>query len=128
MDEGFSIDLRREAGGSLHVRVRGASSLANTVAYWQAILDEIASRRPRYLLLVDELEGDPLLAGEWKQLVGTMAGRGLEGVRIAHVKPEGLDRIEHCEIFAREAGLVARVFVDEHDASVWLRYGAGETR
>jgi hypothetical protein len=126
MDEGFSIDLRREAGGTLHARVRGEASLANTVAYWQAILADVAIHKPRNLLLVDELRGAPLSADEWQALVDAITGRGLEGVRIAHVKPAGLERIEHCEIFATEAGLEARVFVDEYAANVWLHYGASQ--
>jgi hypothetical protein len=52
-----------------------------------------------------------------------MANHGLEQMRIAHVKPHGLHRIEYCEIFAREAGFDARVFDDEHAAELWLRYG-----
>ena len=53
----------------------------------------------------------------------SMVGKGLESVRIAHVKPHGLQRIDHCELFAREAGLEARVFTDETEADLWLRYG-----
>ena len=44
-------------------------------------------------------------------------------MRVAHVKPIGLQNIEYCEIHAREAGLDARVFTNEMEASLWLRYG-----
>jgi hypothetical protein len=53
-----------------------------------------------------------------------MAGSGLERVRIAHVKPTGLDHLEYCEIYANAAGIDARVFADEGEAERWLRYGA----
>jgi len=51
-------------------------------------------------------------------------GKGLENVRIAHVKPHGLQQIEYCELHAREVGFVARVFTREIEAELWLRYGA----
>jgi len=47
-------------------------------------------------------------------------------VRIAHVKPQGLQRVEYCELFAREAGLTARVFTEESVADLWLRHGLSE--
>ena len=50
----------------------------------------------------------------------------LEQVRIAHVRPGGLQQLEHCEIFAVELGFQARVFVDERVAELWLRYGEAE--
>ena len=36
----------------------------------------------------------------------------------------GLQGIEYCEIFAREAGFHARVFDNEATAELWLRYGS----
>ncbi len=102
--------------------VRGNGSYDNTVAYWRAIAQEVRQRKPQSLVLVDETIGPPLSAEEWFALVQNMAGAGLEKVRIAHVKPHGLERIEYCEIYAREAGIAARVFVSEEEAERWLRY------
>ena len=111
--------------GALWVQVAGESTLANTMSYWQAILDEILrDRPPGGLLLVDELEGEPLTEGQWRELVAAMRGRGLEGLRIAHVKPRGLEKLEYCEMYARDAGLDARAFDHERAAEIWLRYGA----
>lgn len=107
----------------LRVHVTGDSTLENTVAYWQAIVAEIERAPVASLLLIDELSGRPLMQAEWLSLVQNMAGHGLENVRIAHVKPQGLQQIEYCEIFARDAGFSARVFDDEHAADLWLRYG-----
>ena len=119
----YSLKLIR-AGAGLRAEVRGLRTLDTTIAYWEVILDHVNHRRPRWLLVLDELRGHELKASEWKELVEAMAGRGLEGVRIAHVKPFGLDHIEYCEIYAREAGLDARAFADEGVAERWVRYGS----
>lgn len=105
------------------MQVIGDSTLENTVAYWRAILAEVQHEVPESLLLIDELVGESLTEAEWLNLVQRMKGLGLESVRIAHVKPHGLQQIEYCEIFARDAGFTAHVFDDEHAAELWLRYG-----
>jgi hypothetical protein len=110
-------------GAQLRVHVVGDNTLANAIAYWQVIVAEVRRRAPQSVLLIDELRGPPLAPEQWKQLVDSVPRDVLAPVRIAHVKPRGLDRIEYCEIHAREAGLTARVFVSEVEAAVWLRYG-----
>lgn len=120
-EEGFAVHFEPHRAG-LRVHVTGEISLANTIAYWTRILDQVRAD-PRPVLLVDEMHGDPLDAGDWEELVVAMQGTGLEAVRIAHVKPRGLDAVEYCEIFAREAGFEARVFTDENAAALWLRHG-----
>lgn len=107
----------------LRVQVTGAGTLPNTVAYWKAIVAEVSRDRPHAILLIDELQGDPLSEGDWKLLVEQLAGHGLEPIRIAHVKPMGLQKIEYCELYAREAGFHSRVFDEERTAELWLRYG-----
>ena len=110
-------------GSQLRVHVIGESTLDNTIAYWQAILTEFEKETAAQLLLIDELLGEPLTESEWLSLVRNMANHGLEQMRIAHVKPHGLQRIEYCEIFARDVGFDSRVFDNEHAAEIWLRYG-----
>ena len=107
----------------LRAHVTGESNLANTLAYWQAIVAEVRRHRPRGLLVLDEMHGTPLEAAEWKQLVDAIPREVMGPVRVAHVRPSGLRELEYCEIFAREAGFTARVFQSEHEADVWLRYG-----
>jgi hypothetical protein len=102
----------------------GPGTYAATVACWEAIVLQVRERRPATVLLIDEMRGPPLQAGEWRGLVEAMRGQGLENVRIAHVKPFGLQGIEYCEIFAREAGFHARVFDNEATAERWLRHGS----
>ena len=107
----------------LKAQLSGEAVFDNTVAYWRAIVEELGKRPAKGLLLVDEMTGDPLSEEHWRQLVEMMKGGPLEQVRIAHVKPLGLQKIEYCEIFAVEAGMQARVFTEERDAVMWLRHG-----
>jgi len=107
----------------LRAVARGTGDYANTLGCWRRIATELRERNPRGLLLVDETTGEPMSGEEWQESVRAMSGEGLERVRIAHVKPFGLQRIEYCELHAREAGIDARVFTNEKEASVWLRYG-----
>jgi hypothetical protein len=112
--------------GLLRAHVQGTASLENTIAYWTEIVARIRLLQPHSLLLIDELAGTALGAEEWFGLVQAMGGQGLESVRIAHVKPHGLERIEYCEIYAKEAGFDARVFDDIATAELWLRHGERE--
>ena len=107
----------------IRVEVDGAATYENTVAYWQVIIAEVLARKPKSVLLIDKMQGDPLSTEQWQALVAALIGHGLESTPIAHVKPHGLQLIEHCEIYAREAGLEARVFDDERQADLWLRHG-----
>ena len=115
------IDFNQLDGGVLKARVRGVRDLATTVGYWEAILERVAREPTRKLLVVDELVGEELSASEWKALVDTVVGRGLEGVPIAHAKPFALDQIDYCERYANEAGLEARTFRGEDEALAWLQ-------
>ena len=118
---GSDIDFGEPGDGVLRVRVRGLRDLDHTIDYWEAILAEVTRKRPRGLLVVDELVGEELSASEWKLLVEKMAGRGLEGIPIAHAKPFALDQINYCETYANEAGLTARTFREEDEALAWLQ-------
>ena len=124
----MSNDVALTINSSLHraglrVEVRGPGTYENTVAYWQAIAAALHATHFKGLLLIDETSGEPLSPLQWKALVLAMEGTGLEQLRIAHVKPHGLERIEYCELYAREAGIEAHVFTNEAEADIWLRYG-----
>jgi hypothetical protein len=122
LTNGADCRMRFEVEGDrLRAWADGASSFASTVSCWQQILAQVQAHRPRSLLLVDRLLGRSLTAEEWESLVQATRGQGLEDVRIAHVKPHGVDDLEYCEIHAREVGLDARVFEDEDVAEFWLR-------
>jgi hypothetical protein len=111
----------RLEGDCLRAWVDGTSSVAATVSCWQQVLAQVQAHRPSTVLLVDRLRGRTLSGEEWESLVQATRGQGLERVRIAHVKPLGVDDLEYCEIHARAVGLDARVFEDEDVAEFWLR-------
>jgi hypothetical protein len=108
----------------LRAKATGPGTYATMLECWQAILGRVRAQHAATVLLIDEMRGPPLRADEWQSLVAAMQGQGLESVRIAHVKPFGLQGVEYCEIFAREAGFDARVFDNETMAELWLRYGS----
>jgi len=124
-EESLIIRMAQHRVG-LRVEVTGPGTFENTVSYWTAVNNAVQEQHPQALLLIDRTSGPPLGAAEWKALVETMTGSGLERLRIAHVKPRGLEQIEYCELYAREAGFTARVFTDEGEAAIWLRYGVSE--
>jgi hypothetical protein len=124
-NDDYGLALAREGDG-LRATVSGARNIDNTIAYWETLLEQILRQRPRWLLVDDRLRGEEVTVGEWFALVERMKGRGLEGIRIAHVKAHGMNHLEYCEIFAREAGLDARAFNDVNAAELWLRYGLPE--
>lgn len=125
MDATVSIGFSPYGRDGLRVHVSGPRTLASTIDYWRRIAAQVAQSGPRLLLLVDELVGPELSAHEWEDLVQAMVGAGLERVRIAHVKVNGLGHLEYCEIYANAAGFDARAFVDAREAERWLRYGEG---
>jgi hypothetical protein len=110
-------------GSGLRAHVAGESDVDATLSYWREIAQAARERNADSLLLVDELAGAPLDEGDWLRVVTGLQGEGLERLRIAHVKPKGLQQVEFCEIFARDAGIEARVFENEALADIWLRYG-----
>ena len=121
----FRLSFRREHG-HLRASVSGyGGSLETTVAYWNAIGEEVRQARPLSLLVVDQMEGGPMPAGQLPQFIDAMIRRGFEGLRIAYVEAhfDHLAQAEGAEILACEKGFNVRVFVNEMDAAVWLRHG-----
>jgi hypothetical protein len=115
-----------ERPGYLFVHVTGVNgTLETTVAYWLAIAEHIRVRRPAKLMIRDDMIGEPPPPAELEKFVAAMAGQGFEGVRVAYVEADGhqVAQVEHGEILAREQGFDARVFGNEHEAELWLRYG-----
>jgi hypothetical protein len=124
---GLQVEIRPIPGG-LRVRVRGEETYEATLAYWREIARVAHVDRARRVLLVDELRGTPLTEAQWLQLVLSMAEEGISHLRIAHVKPPGMHEVEYCEVFARDAGIDARVFPDEPAANAWLAEDRGRDR
>lgn len=123
----FHIDYERD-GELLRAHVTGINgSLETTLAYWKALAAELQrDPRPKSLLVVDDMEGEPPPPEQLAQFVQAMVGMGFEGVRVAYVEAhaEQIPAVEFGEILAREQGFDARVFGNEDDARIWLRHGA----
>lgn len=121
----FTLDFQ-PAGYGLRVHVQGVNgTLETTVAYWLGIAEEVRKRRPRGLLVVDDMEGDPPPEEDLMRFVQSMRGEGFEDVRIAYVERHAhqIPDVELASIMANEHGFAARVFDNEADAERWLRYG-----
>jgi hypothetical protein len=118
----YTIRVTSRPNG-IRVEVDGEANYENTLAYWRVIITHVQARKPKTVLLIDKMRDEHLSAEQWQSLVNAMIGHGLESTPIAHVKPYGLQLVEHCEIFAQEAGFDARVFDDERQADLWLRHG-----
>ena len=119
--DALSISIRPHPAG-LRAEVGGEGTLENTIASWHLIVDHVRRHQARVVLLGHHMTGPGLWPVQWRALVAAMDGRGLEHVRIAHAKPNGLQEVEYCEIYALEAGIDARVFEDERLADLWLRH------
>jgi hypothetical protein len=121
----FSIEYHRQ-GSLLRAHVTGVNgTLETTMAYWMSMAEEVRRERPRSLLVVDDMEGEPPPPEQLAQFVQAMVGLGFEGVRVAYVEAHAqqIPEVEHGEILAREQGFDARVFGNETDAVLWLRHG-----
>lgn len=110
----------------LRAQVSGASTVDNTVSYWRQVAREARERGAGAVLLVDLMHGEPLGEADWLHVVTSLGDQGLQALRVAHVKPSGLQQAEFCELFARDAGIRARVFEDEAAAMAWLGDDRGE--
>src|SRR5690606_27960949 len=122
VNDRYRLEIAQHGSG-LRAHVGGEAGLGVTLDYWRAIARAARESGADSLLLVDELAGEPLDEADWLTLVARMHGEGLEELRIAHVKPLGLQKVEFCEIFARDAGIEAKVFESETMADIWLQYG-----
>ena len=121
----FRIDYSRD-GELLRAHVAGVNgNLETTLAYWTAIAAELQRERPRALLVVDDMEGEPPPPEQLAQFVQAMRGLGFEAMRVAYVEAHvaQIPELELAEILARESGFDARVFGNEMDARIWLRHG-----
>lgn len=101
------------------------SQLAVIREYWERIAAEVRARGAETLLMIDAMPGDVLEDADLVRLFEATAGLGLEAVRIGYVKlrVDQIPRIEYAELMALERGYRIRMFGNESDARLWLRYG-----
>ncbi|WP_256645185.1 hypothetical protein [Thermomonas paludicola] len=115
----------------LTVRLLGAvaaeANLAVTREYWLRIAERARECGAGQLLVLDELPGEVMGDADLARFFDEISGMGLERVQIAYVEGrlDQIPRIEYVEQLALERGYRARVFGNESDALLWLRYGGG---
>lgn len=111
--------LRVEIGGQ-------TDSLETSMAYWRAIAAECERRKAHSLLAIDSFGGEPLPPQDMDAVIAALSDSYLLGMRVAYCKLNSayLPEAEYGELSARELGYTVRVFADEREAELWLRYGA----
>ncbi len=113
-------------GDHLCVELSGpGDSLETSMIYWRQIADECERRGTRALLVLDRFGGEPLAPHEMDQVIHVMRDSYMQHVRVAYCKLNAahLPQAEYGELHAREVGYNVRVFGDENEAQLWLRYG-----
>jgi hypothetical protein len=116
----------RGFGDELQVTIRGEDrSPENALASWIAIASEVRVRAPKRLLAVSHVQGEPMQPEHMRGFFASMAGLGMEGVRVAYVDMQGFKTplMETAEILASEHGFSARIFDNRIAAELWLRHG-----
>ena len=122
----FELDFRFRAGVLRALVLAAERSVEGGIAHWRAIAAEVNRRRPRGLLVVADIPGEPMDPLQQPRFFAAMRGSGLEAVRVAFVdaNTRHSPHAETAEILAVEHGFNARVFPDEQAAERWLHYGA----
>lgn len=109
----------------VHLQGDADTTLERTRDYWQRIAARVAACGAAQLLVLDALPGEVMSDADLLRFFDGVAGLGLEAVRIAYVegRTDQVPRIEYVELLALERGYQVRVFSNESDARLWLRYG-----
>jgi len=105
--------------------VAAEHNLEMTREYWRHIADRVAASGASALLVLDALPGEVMDDADLARFFNGVAGLGLERVRIAYVEArvDQISRIEYVEQLALERGYRIRMFANESEARLWLRYG-----
>lgn len=104
----------------------GDSSLPVTSEYWLHIIQQVHAYGASQLLVLDAKESDVMSPEDLERFFIAIAGKGLEQVQIAYVegRVDQMPRIQEAELMALERGYRIRMFGNESDARLWLRYGS----
>ena len=102
------------------------SSLTVTSEYWVAIIQRLRALGASQVLVLDAKESDVMSSADLERFFVAIEGLGLEQAKIAYVegRVDQMPRIQEAEIMAMERGYTIRMFGNETDARVWLRYGS----
>lgn len=105
--------------------VAAEKNLETTREYWQHIADRVSACGADALLVLDALPGEVMDDADLVRFFNGVAELGLDRVRIAYVeaRTDQMPRIEYVEQLALERGYRIRMFANEPEARLWLRYG-----
>ncbi|WP_449447942.1 hypothetical protein [Thermomonas brevis] len=111
----------------LTVRLLGdaETTLERTREYWLRIAESANACGAEQLLVLDALPGEVMSDEDLLRFFDSVGTLGLERVRIAYVEGriDQVSRIEYVELLALERGYRIRMFGNESEARMWLRYG-----
>ena len=111
----------------LTVRLLGdaETTLERTREYWLRIAERANASGAEQLLVLDALPGEVMSDEDLLRFFDSVGTLGLEHVRIAYVEGriDQVSRIEYVELLALERGYRIRMFGNESEARMWLRYG-----
>jgi hypothetical protein len=111
----------------LTVRLLGdaETTLERTREYWLRIAERANACGAEQLLVLDALPGEVMSDEDLLRFFDSVGTLGLECVRIAYVegRVDQVSRIEYVELLALERGYRIRMFGNESEARMWLRYG-----
>ena len=116
----------RSLGGELQVVIRGNDRHPdNVLACWREIAIQAQRCDAVRLLAISHVAGEPMPMDRMPAFMASMAGLGLEDVRVAYVDMQGFKTslMETAEIMATEEGFSVRVFDNLVAAEMWLRHG-----
>ncbi len=105
--------------------VAAEDSLELTREYWLRISERVNASGAEQLLVLDALPGEVMSDEDLVRFFDSVGGLGLEHVKVAYVegRTDQVPRIEYVELLALERGYRIRMFANESDARLWLRYG-----
>jgi hypothetical protein len=106
----------------IYARVSGADRTFRTLGrYWRAVADACDASGLRRVVVVDALDGPPLLH-ELQALIRDVIKPRLGHARIAYVNgtPSSPAFAFHCEVYAHQLGLTARMFTTTDAAIDWV--------
>ena len=111
----------------LTVRLLGdaETTLERTREYWLRIAERANASGAEQLLVLDALPGEVMSDEDLLRFFDSVGTLGLEHVRIAYLEGriDQVSRIEYVELLALERGYRIRMFGNESEARMWLRYG-----
>ncbi|HEY5972220.1 MAG TPA: hypothetical protein VIT22_09635 [Pseudoxanthomonas sp.] len=115
-----------QADYGLRAYVTGINgTFETTLSYWRRIAAEARRTNPAALLVVDGIYGEPPPPEQLQAVVLAMKDEGIVHLPIAYVADDvaQIPQVELAGLMANESGFKVRIFGDEHEALLWLRYG-----